>query len=249
MSRIKVFFSVFFVLLRCKIVQTIYVNFKILPLKQAIFLPIFIYTKTVFRSLEGEIIIKGKVYPNMIHIGDNTRYVTTSKPLSVWTINGTIVFEGRMNFYYGTYVYVAKKATLSFGTNGTFLGCNSKIICFKSIKIGSHVEMTWENQIYDTSFHYITDKDGNTEELTLPVVIGDNVWLGNRVTISRCTVLPSCSIVASNSITNKDYSPYGSNCFYAGSPIACKKKDVYRIFDIDSERKLDKKYNYTRYKL
>ena len=48
MSRIKVFFSVFFVLLRCKIVQTIYVNFKMLPLKQAIFFAnIYIYEDCV----------------------------------------------------------------------------------------------------------------------------------------------------------------------------------------------------------
>ena len=220
-----------------------------LPLKQAIYLPIYIYTKTTFRSLEGKIIIKGKVYPNMIHIGDNTRYVTTSRPLSIWTINGTIVFEGKMNFYYGTYVYVAKNAVLTFGTNGTFLGCDSKIICFESIKIGNHVEITWENQIYDTSFHYVTRDNRYTKSLTKFVVIEDNVWIGNRSTICNGAIIPSYSIIASNSLINKDMTHYGEYCMYAGVPGDMKYNNIKRIYDSDEEKKLDKEFNYIRYKL
>lgn len=43
-------------------------------------------------SLQSNIVIEGKLSPNMIHIGDNTRYPHTNWFYSVWTINGTIVF-------------------------------------------------------------------------------------------------------------------------------------------------------------
>ena len=123
-------------------IKTIYFNFKMLPFRQAKYLPIFIYGKTEFRSLQGKIIIKGKLSPNMIHIGDNTRYPHTNRSYSVWTINGTIVFSGRMNFYNGTYVYVAQNAVLSFGTQGTFVGSDTKIICRESIRIGNNPRET-----------------------------------------------------------------------------------------------------------
>lgn len=230
-------------------IKTIYFNFKMLPFRQAKYLPIFIYGKTEFRSLRGKIIIKGKLSPNMIHIGDNTRYPHTNRSYSVWTINGTIVFLGRMNFYNGTYVYVAQNAVLSFGTHGTFVGSDTKIICRELITIGNNVEITWENQIYDTSFHYVRNQQGKAKRLTSPIVIHDNVWVGNRSTIAKGTILPSYSIVASNSMTNKDFSEYGECCLFAGMPAICKVKEVKRVFDSSEEKLLDKEFGYIRFKL
>ena len=146
--------------------QTIYVNFRLLPLNQAVRLPIFIYTKTEFRCLNGRALIRGKVSPNMIHIGDNTRYPTTNRPLSIWTINGDIEFSGRVNFYQGTYVYVAQAAKLVIGTHGTFVGSDCKIICREYISIGDSVEITWGVQVYDTSFHYIYNGSEHPVPLT-----------------------------------------------------------------------------------
>ena len=249
MKRLIYLLKLLFVLIKHKPLQTIYFNFKMLPFKQAIFLPIFIYTKTEFRSLKGKILIEGPIYPNMIHIGDNTRYVTTSKPLSIWTINGTLIFKGRINFYHGTYVYIAESAVLSFGSHGTCVGSDTKIICRDSICIGNSVRITWEIQIYDTSFHYVKDENGNVSSLTKPIIINDNVWIGNRTTIGKGTILPSYSIVASNSMTNKDYSEYGEKCMYAGIPAKCKKMNITRLFSSEEEKIYDSKFNYIRYKL
>ncbi len=249
MKRLKHYLKLIHILLTHKPFQTIYFNFKMLPFRQAIKLPIFIYTQIEFRSLKGTIIIKGPIYPNMIHIGDNTRYVTTAKPLSIWTINGTLCFHGKINFYHGTYIYVAESAVLSFGSQGTFVGSDTKIICRNSICIGNSVEITWDNQIYDTSFHYVKDEHGNVSPLTKPIIINDNVWIGNRTTIGKGTILPSYSIVSSNSMTNKDYSEYGENCMYAGIPAKCKRTNVTRLFSSEEEKIYDLKYKYIRYKL
>ena len=230
-------------------IKTVYFNFKMLPFNQAKYLPIFLYSKTEFRSLKGKVVIKGTIFPGMIHIGDNTRYPHTNRPCSVWTINGTIVFSGRINFYNGTYIYVAENAVLSFGTHGTFVGSDTKIICRESITIGNNVEITWDNQVYDTSFHYIRNQQGDVKSLTSPIVINDNVWIGNRSTIAKGTILPSYSIVASNSMTNKDFSECGECCLFAGVPAVCKIKGVKRVFGSEEEKLLDKQFSYVRYKL
>mgnify|MGYP003306076537 CR=1 FL=1 len=249
MRRIKKILQLLWILISHRPIQTIYINFRMLPFLQAIRMPIFVYTKTEFRSLSGGIEILGKVFPNMIHIGDNTRYPTTNRPLSIWTINGKIIFNGPIKFFQGTYVYVAKNAILNFGTNGTFIGSDSKIICRNQITIGNSVEITWECQIYDTSFHYIKINGEEVHPLTKPIIINDYAWIGNRTTISKGCILPSHSIVASGSLCNKDYSKYGEKCLFVGFPVFRKMVDTDRIYSSDEEQQYDKQFGYIRYKL
>ncbi len=130
---------------------------------------------------------------------------------------------------------------------GSFIGSGCKIMCFNSISIGLHCDLTWETQLIDTSFHYIKHSGEDVpKELTAPIVLGDYCWIGNRSTISKGTVLPNYSIVASNSIVNKDFSSFGEQCFYAGMPAKCKATDIVREYDTAKEADLDRKYNYTR---
>lgn len=244
LNRIFTVFRLAFVFLSHCPLLTLKVNFRLLPFYQAILLPIFVYTKTEFRSLIGNAIIKGRVYPNMIHIGDNSRYPTTSKPLSIWTIRGNIVFGGHVNFYNGTYVYVAKNAFLEFGSSGTFVGSDCKIICRDHILIEDSVEITWGCEIYDTSFHYLYVDGQDPKSLTNEIIIKEHTWIGNNSTINKGSVIPSYSIIASHSMVNKDLSKYGSNCLFAGIPCEIKYQGIHRIWDGKEEASLDKKFDY-----
>lgn len=83
MARLSKMLSLMWIFISHHPIETLIVNFKLLPFKEAIKLSVFVYTSTEFRSLTGRIIIEGIVHPNMIYIGDNTCYPTTSKPKSV----------------------------------------------------------------------------------------------------------------------------------------------------------------------
>lgn len=232
---------------KCNIVKTIFVNYKVLPLRIAWKLPIYVYGKVIFKSLSGKVIFSGDIHTGMIKIGKNDFYVKTSIPLTCWTINGTLKFNGPFKFLNGGYLCISKKGNLEFGENG-FIGSDYKIMCFDKIKIGNQLEATYSAQIYDTSYHYTKSYDKPVNKLTEPVIIGDKVWIGNTTTISKGAVIPSSSIIASNSLTNKNYcSELGCHgAFIAGIPAKVKAKGVYRIFDEDEERELDKKFVYDR---
>ena len=233
-------------LFNCNIIKTLYINFKLIPFKQALKLPILIYGKMSFRSMKGKIIIDSAIYPGMIRIGRNDWYVTTNTPQSTWILNGTLKFKGRINIYHGSYIVVSNNGYLEIGTNGTFIGSNSKILCFDKIIIGNNVEITWECQMIDTSFHYVEQMENNKiPSLTKPIVISDNCWIGNRTTISKGTYLPRYSIVASNSLVNKDFRNVGEYHMFAGLP-AIPKIRCKRIYDKEEEKELDLKYNYDR---
>ena len=161
-------------------IKTIWLNFKVLPFKQAIILPITLYSKTILRNLSGTIVIDNEDFThNMIKLGADWWYPATARPQVMWSICGTLIFKGPISFPQGTYIHVAKNGVLQFGTNGTLIGTNSKIMCFEKIILGDNARVTWDCQIYDTSFHYV-EVDGKTKKLTDPIIIGNNVWIGNN---------------------------------------------------------------------
>lgn len=233
--------------LKTNVIKTIWFNWKMLPANQAYKLPIYLYGKTKFRSLSGSIIIDAPISSGMIKIGKRDYYTATSIPLCIWTIRGTIVFKGRVHFMMGSYVMVSDNATLTLGKSFLLFGSNLKLICFDRISIGDGTRITWDCQIMDTSFHYIENMDdGNTPALTSPISIGDRVWIGNRTTIMRGSIIPNDTIIASNSLINKDYSCFGPFCLLAGCPATIKRTSVRWVYDSKKEQVLDTVYHYTR---
>lgn len=244
MSRLKSLFS----LLKTNLSKTIWFNFKMLPFKQAIRFPIYIYGKATFRSTKGEIVIDAPIGHGMIKIGKNDYYVDTSMQQTIWTLCGKLIFHGPVNFLHGTYLLISDNATMEIGTHGTFFGTGTKLICFDNIIIGDNVQITWDCQLIDTSFHYIElmQENNKINPLTKPVIIGNNIWIGNRTTISKGTILPDYSIVASNSLVNKDFSDIQPYSLFAGCPAKSKGTGFRRVFDYKQEKELDEKYNYVR---
>ena len=237
-------------LLETNLLKTVYVNFKLLPFRQAIKMPLFIYGRFMLREAEGKVIINGDLYPGIIRIGRHDRYPETRVSRTIWVINGKIVFNGKFSFFRGSYIMVARGAELVFGS-GDYPSCgaNTRIICFKKIVI-EDAHITWDCQIMDSSFHYIESvDDGNTHPLTRPVYIGKHVWIGNRSTITPGAVIPQETIVASHSLVNKDFSGEGSNCLIAGIPAKVVKKGIRRIYDWEVQKELDQKFNYDRTRL
>ena len=213
-------------------------------------MPVIFYGKVTFRSLKGHVSIVGNVSTAMIRVGIKDQYVDTNCQECIWTINGTMTFSGKVKMFRGSYILVAENAELSLGGN-MVLGSGIKLLCFENIRIGSTIRVAWECQIFDTSFHYIEmlNKDEKYSKLYSPVIIGDRVWVGNRTTISKGSVIPNDTIVASNSLVNKDFSEIEPYSMLVGVPAKPKIAGVKRIFDRKLERELDKFYSYPRTKL
>lgn len=236
-------------ILKSNILKSIYFNFKMFPTKTALRLPILFYGNVVFRSLKGKVEIRSHVYTGMIKFGVREWYVTTARPQVTITNNGTIIFNGPIRFLQGSYIAVARNATLEFGSNGSLCGSDVKIMCFDHIHIGDNVRITWNVQLYDTSFHYI-EIEGRPQEslkLTKPIILGNNIWIGNTTTISKGSVLPSDCVVASNSLVNKDLSSAKPYSLIAGVPAKVKcDGGFHRVWDKKQEKLLDEQFGYDR---
>lgn len=103
---------------------------------------------------------------------------------------------------------VSRNASITIGNNA-LIGSNYKIMCFENIKIGDYFECAYDCQLYDTSFNYIKLNDNSVNPLTKSIQIGDYVWVGNMSSIVKGAVIPDKSIIASNSLVNKDFHKEG----------------------------------------
>lgn len=246
----KYAFLKFISLFKTNLLKTIYVNIRLLPIPQAIKLPIFVYGRFLLREAEGKVIINGDVSTGMIKIGRHDRYPETHCPQSIWVINGDLEFNGNMSFFQGSYIMVAHHAKLVFGQGDhPACGANLRIMCFDSIFI-EDAHITWDCQIMDSSFHYIESiEEKAINSLTRPVRLGKHVWVGNRTTISSGAVIPDETIIASHSLVNKDYTSIGPNCLIGGIPSKVLKTGIHRIYDKTMQAQLDEEFKYDRTRL
>ena len=203
-------------------------NFKVLPLKMALKFPFYVYEKPVVLSNSGKIIINPPIRKGMIRIGRQRTPIRMPESI-IWRNRGTIVFKGCCRMGHGMLIQTNTDGFLEFGDQTAF-NCGCKIVCDKSIIFDYKARISWDCQFYDTDFHPIVDTIRNKPlKLTIPITIGDNVWIGHNVIVSKGVKLASYTIVSSGSVVkNKFTSP---NCIIAGNPARTIDEGYKPVFD------------------
>lgn len=226
-----------------------YFNFKMLPFRQAIKFPFDFYGKIRFRELDGKIVINAPVRRGMVEIG-HAESVIFPKEECIICIRGKVSFSGQMSIGSGSCIELGKDSVVSFGDDVMFLP-RTRMLIRKGLTVGDHVRFSWEGQVFDSNFHYMRNVNtGEIKDINRPVAIGNHVWCGNRVTLNKGTQLPDYSIVASNSLVNKNFAKEGkTHITLAGQPAKIVAEGYERIFEsleYDLCLKLQEKYRNER---
>ena len=146
-----------------------------------------------------------------ISIGDNTILVSHNI-LGCWKIQ-----NGKT---YGPHIIIG---------NNTAIGEYTQISAAKEVRIG--------NGVLTGRFVYISDNNHGTSSLTDmqkmpsmrdlyikgPVIIEDNVWIGDKASILSGVTVGKGSIVACNAVVTKDVPPYS---VVAGVPAKVIKSNI-----------------------
>jgi acetyltransferase-like isoleucine patch superfamily enzyme len=116
----------------------------------------------------------------------------------------------------GSHICVCNKdASISIGKNTT-VGYYNFFFASKKIEIGDNCLIA--------PFVYIVDSDHQIKRETLinqqpnisaEIVIGNDVWIASNVTILKGVKIGNGSVIAANSVVNKDVAPY---TIVGGSP-------------------------------
>lgn len=216
---------------RTSLIKTLIINFSMLPIRQAICLPILVTRYTYFYSLSGKILLKDKAKFGMIRFGYfGEDCIVPSETRTLLQIEGIWELSNNVHLGNGVIIRIEPNARLSIQSN-VRISNKTKIICYDNIRIGSNTRIAWECQIIDTTFHYMRNvTDGSISELTKPVVIGEHNWIGNRTNIMKGAWIPDFTIVASGSLCNKQYD-IPSYSLLAGTPAKVVKTGIYRCLD------------------
>lgn len=224
------------------LIKTLYLNFKFFPFRKAIKLPIYIYGKAKFMSLRGVINIEGSMANKMIIIGRDLSCFEAPQGVSLIHIDGTLTFQGKARIGHKCTLSIQRGASLYIGKY-VRISNSVKIKCYRNIKIGQYTSITSESQIFDTNFHFMRNiETGEVKQLSLPIIIGDCCWIGNRTSIMKGTILPDYTIVSSNSFVSKDYSSLNSYSIIGGSPAKLLKENMTRVYDWELYGKLEKHF-------
>lgn len=166
------------------------------------------------------------LHPSSSLIVNNGRFTLNNKwsfddpfpSLFVMREKGYLIVNNSFDIYSGAKIYINKNASLELG--GGYINHNLNLSCFEKISIGNDVVISENVTIRDNDDHEIIGRD---KPMTMPITIGNHVWIGMNVTILKGVTIGDGAIIAAGSIVNKDIP---SHCLAAGVPARIIKTDV-----------------------
>lgn len=198
---------------------TIYLNFRSFPLRQAWRFPVFVFGWPKLFSLFGTMECVGKCKTGMIVLNQTNcgmpNHPGTSTVINNW---GKILFHGKCQIFTGNKINVLRNGILELG-EGVRIATMVIITAQEYVGIGEKTRIAHRCQVMDYDYHYIADfRRGIVRNYYRPIKIGDYCWICNSSTIAKGSVIPNKTIVASNSLVNKDMSDIPEESIIGGQP-------------------------------
>lgn len=204
--------------------KTLYLNFKCLPFKQAIKLPILLYKPKIL-CLKGKIKIKAEhIKTGMIQLGTYEVNIYPNCGITI-DIRGKLIFEGVCKIGNSSNISITENAETTLGNNFAATAA-LKFVNYDKISIGSNVLIGWDCLICDYDFHTITNILENKEYSKKgKIKIGNKVWIANGCSIMKNSEIPANTIVAAHSLINKKIN-VPEYSLIAGIPATIKRNNV-----------------------
>lgn len=195
--------------------KSFYVSYKLLSFKDAFKLPVLVRYNTKLLNLSGRLLTRNGISRKMIIFGfGDVPTIDTKYERSIINIEGDLVISGNCHFGQGSRLDIRKNGFLSIGAD--FLNtANISIVCANRIEIGKNFLSSWQTFIMDTDFHPCSPRGES-----VPIVIGDNVWMGMKSTILKGSQVPTNCVIAACSLVNKQFTK--ENTILAGVPAVVK---------------------------
>lgn len=217
-------------------IKTLYINFKLFPFSIAKKLPIIVFGKCYIESLSGKVIIQAPVKFGMLGLGQRYEIFRKESGCAEIKLQGTLILKGNAQFGYDYKIFVAKKAVFTLG-NMASMASQAKVICTRNIILGDFCRIGSECQLIDTNFHDL--KNSITKEIyskNSDIYLSDYNFISNRVTIMGKTATPKFCTIASNSLSNKNYTSLGENILIGGIPAKLIKENIVRDWEAEKQQ-------------
>ena len=129
-----------------------------------------------------------------------------------------MIVDGSFDMYAGSYIRVIKGGKLIL--HGGFINENVQITVGDIVEIGSGCAIGRDVVIRSYDGHTICKEEYN---VSLPIMIGNHVWIGQRAIILKGVTIGDGAIIAAGAIVTKDVP---ANCAVAGIPAKVIKENI-----------------------
>ncbi|MBR3982109.1 MAG: hypothetical protein IKJ90_02135 [Bacteroidaceae bacterium] len=206
--------------------KTIYFNFRYLPFKQAVKLPIWLYKPKMIKC-KGQIVIDSdEIHTGMIQLGFNRAHAYPHSGIYWENNGGTVIFKGIASIGNNSFVCVGPNAKVTFG-NSFNATSSFKLISWYNVNFDYNVRFGWENMVLDTSFHRLKNLEGEFINKGYGSInIAHDTWIATRCTILGGTNVLPYTVVATNSLLQKKFDK--SHILLGGTPAKIIKEGVWR---------------------
>ena len=226
---------------RLSLWRTLYFNFRMLPFKMAIKMPISIYGRVHFPMLAGSVKINSDgIKRGMIKIGQQDPFdATTGLGFISIAPHTKMVFNGPAQIHTNTAIRILA-GELIFG-KFAYIGAENKVICNGAhIFLGDYFRCAFQSAIINSNFHSVIDiNSGTCQPPIKSIYINEKCWIGNRTTIAGSTKLKSGTIVAAGSYVNKDFTKLEEeHQMIGGRPAKLLKSGLARVYANKVEKEI-----------
>lgn len=206
------------------LILSTYFNFRYLPLRQAIHLPISVTTNLGRCNItKGQLILPEPIrYKQILIGGGKSPGLQTLKTRIIIANGGKIIFHGNCIISQGTVLRCDKDATIELGDN---FYCNGNCFMRSTNKIffGRECLLGWNVTLNTTDGHTIWH-NGKEVLKEAPIIIDDNVWITPNSSFVKGSCISSGCIVAQGAIVTRKFTE--RNCLIGGIPAKIVSHDV-----------------------
>lgn len=201
-------------------------NFRALPFRQAVKLPLYVnYGVKIKEVHRGNIIIQNDhISKYMISIGrgGSEGIAATSVGLISLKKSAKVIFEGTAQFHAGSRLWLDEKSHVVFG-NGFSANRNFTLFYNDEAYFGQDCMLGWNIEIIDGNGHTVLEENvPNIPKCTIR--LGNHVWVGANVKIGRSVNIGDNCIVAYGSTLVGGNFPAGT--MIGGYPAKAIKSGV-----------------------
>lgn len=203
---------------------TLYVNFRCLPFKTALRLPIFVGHRTHIDKLSRNIVFGCKPTTFMVRIGfgGTAGRETGKKNYLLLNKSASLKFNGRCTMSSGVSL-ILDLGSLEIGDN-FFCNKNCTFSCNDKITIGDNALFGWNVELLDSDNHKLIHKKKAQSCDRGEIRIGNHVWVASYSHILKNSFIPDSSIVAYHSLVTKRFD--GEKLLIGGCPAKVIEEQV-----------------------
>lgn len=183
-------------------IKSLYFNFRYLPFRQAVYMPVWITTNFRIHGLKRGQLILHQPYRKSVFLGDcGSPGLQEMKGCIYMSKDSKLIFQGFTVISQGSVLRVDNNSTIVLG-NDFYCNKNCFLRSSSLIKFGKNCSLGWNVQINNNDGHEITH-DGHVSPQIGDVIIGDYVWLTSNTIINKNISIADGCIIAQGAVVVK----------------------------------------------